>query len=110
MMWEETCKFLCEVPMTDQIREKLRSMIADEYQVNFLADGLPAATRFRVQNKDTNDVRSAASERPRWMPCLFSIGYRRSSFSIPQASADPLLPKLLLWSYPKQNCLFDSAG
>ena len=68
MMWEETCKFLCEVPMTDQIREKLRSMIADEYQVNFLADGLPAATRFRVQNKDTNDGEDYTMTLPNGFP------------------------------------------
>merc|ERR1719310_1354666 len=54
--------------MTDQIREKLRSMIADEYQVNFLADGLPAATRFRVQNKDTNDGEDYTMTLPNGFP------------------------------------------
>ena len=37
-------------------------------EVNFIADGLPAATRFRVQNKDTNDGEDYTMTLPNGFP------------------------------------------
>jgi len=58
MMWFDTCKFLCENEMTQQSREKIRSMIQDEYLVNFIVDNLPGATRLRY----TAEPNKAAGE------------------------------------------------
>lgn len=46
MLVNETCKILCAKPLTPEHKEKFRSMIDDEYLVNWIVDNLPAATRF----------------------------------------------------------------
>lgn len=46
MMVNETCKVLCAKPLLPAEKEKFRSMIDDEYTVNWIVDNLPGATRF----------------------------------------------------------------
>jgi len=43
----ETCKELCRVTLSEEGKDKFRSMIEDEYLVNWMVDNLPAATRYR---------------------------------------------------------------
>jgi transmembrane 9 superfamily protein 2/4 len=40
------CKVLCKQPLDKDQKDKFRSMIDDEYLVNWMVDNLPAATRF----------------------------------------------------------------
>jgi transmembrane 9 superfamily protein 2/4 len=40
------CKVLCRQTLTKEGKEKFKSMVDDEYLVNWLVDNLPAATRF----------------------------------------------------------------
>mmetsp|Transcript_154482 Transcript_154482/g.494122 ORF Transcript_154482/g.494122 Transcript_154482/m.494122 type:complete len:622 (+) Transcript_154482:54-1919(+) len=47
MRVNETCKELCKVKLDDVQKDKFRSMIEDEYLVNWMLDNLPAATRYR---------------------------------------------------------------
>lgn len=46
MMQNMTCKVLCKMPLTKENKDKFRSMIDDEYLVNWIVDNLPAATRY----------------------------------------------------------------
>jgi transmembrane 9 superfamily protein 2/4 len=46
MMRNESCKVLCKLPLTQENKELFRSMIDDEYLVNWLVDNLPAATKY----------------------------------------------------------------
>jgi transmembrane 9 superfamily protein 2/4 len=46
MKVNETCKLLCKQTLTPEIRDKFKSMIHDEYLVNWIVDNLPAATRY----------------------------------------------------------------
>jgi len=46
MLENTNCKALCKQPLTTDHKNKFRSMIDDEYLVNFMVDNLPAATRF----------------------------------------------------------------
>eukprot|EP00405_Crypthecodinium_cohnii_P009670 CAMPEP_0206432620 /NCGR_PEP_ID=MMETSP0324_2-20121206/8067_1 /ASSEMBLY_ACC=CAM_ASM_000836 /TAXON_ID=2866 /ORGANISM="Crypthecodinium cohnii, Strain Seligo" /LENGTH=617 /DNA_ID=CAMNT_0053898771 /DNA_START=45 /DNA_END=1898 /DNA_ORIENTATION=- len=41
------CKVLCEETLDEAKRNQFRSMIEDEYLVNWILDNLPAATRYR---------------------------------------------------------------
>jgi len=57
MLVNENCKKLCTVPLTGEDKDKFKSMIEDDYQVNWIVDNLPAATRewgdgFRVGTFD----------------------------------------------------------
>jgi len=47
MRLNETCKELCKVTLDEAQKDKFRSMIEDEYLVNWILDNLPAATRYR---------------------------------------------------------------
>lgn len=49
MLEEVHCKLLCTQNLTRAKRERYRNMIENEYLVNFLVDGLPAATRYRQE-------------------------------------------------------------
>jgi len=42
-----SCRVLCTMPLTTESKDNLRSMIEDEYLVNWIVDNLPAVTRFR---------------------------------------------------------------
>jgi transmembrane 9 superfamily protein 2/4 len=46
MMRNMSCRVLCKVKLTPENKEKFRSMIDDEYLVNWIVDNLPAATRY----------------------------------------------------------------
>merc|ERR1712232_416956 len=46
MKVNETCKLLCKQTLTPEIKDKFKSMIHDEYLVNWIVDNLPAATRY----------------------------------------------------------------
>jgi len=46
MLENTECKVLCKQVLTKEQKDKFRSMIDDEYLVNWIVDGLPAATRF----------------------------------------------------------------
>jgi transmembrane 9 superfamily protein 2/4 len=46
MMVNENCKVLCKSTLTTDQKDKFKSMIDDEYLVNWMVDNLPAATRF----------------------------------------------------------------
>jgi len=52
MLEDTDCKVLCTVTLTAKQKEKFRSMIDDEYLVNWLVDSLPAATRFVKKGAD----------------------------------------------------------
>merc|ERR1712232_883912 len=45
-MRNTTCKVLCKQQLSVEQKEKFRSMIDDEYLVNWIVDNLPAATRY----------------------------------------------------------------
>jgi transmembrane 9 superfamily protein 2/4 len=46
MQQNESCKFLCKLPLQEKEKNVLRTYIDDEYLVNWIVDGLPAATRY----------------------------------------------------------------
>ncbi|CAK0906869.1 unnamed protein product [Prorocentrum cordatum] len=46
MLVDASCKVLCKQTLGDLQKEKFRSMIDDEYLVNWIVDNLPAATRY----------------------------------------------------------------
>lgn len=46
MLTPQECKVLCKVQLTKEHKDKFKSMIDDEYLVNWMVDNLPAATRF----------------------------------------------------------------
>ncbi|CAK0878238.1 unnamed protein product [Prorocentrum cordatum] len=46
MLENESCKVLCRRELRDEDRRTFRTMIDDEYLVNWLVDSLPAATRY----------------------------------------------------------------
>mmetsp|Transcript_100178 Transcript_100178/g.188759 ORF Transcript_100178/g.188759 Transcript_100178/m.188759 type:complete len:635 (+) Transcript_100178:60-1964(+) len=46
MMSNLTCKVLCKMQLTKENKDKFKSMIDDEYLVNWIVDNLPAATRY----------------------------------------------------------------
>jgi transmembrane 9 superfamily protein 2/4 len=46
MAVKENCKVLCKQTLTTEGKQKFKSMIDDEYLVNWIVDNLPAATRF----------------------------------------------------------------
>mmetsp|Transcript_37750 Transcript_37750/g.87240 ORF Transcript_37750/g.87240 Transcript_37750/m.87240 type:complete len:618 (+) Transcript_37750:63-1916(+) len=50
-----TCQKLCTSPMSTEQREQLIEMIAESYMVNWMVDGLSAATKF-VSKKQANKV------------------------------------------------------
>jgi len=49
-----SCKVLCEVTLEPEQKDKFRSMIDDEYLVNWIVDNLPAATRY-IRKTDGNE-------------------------------------------------------
>lgn len=46
MLVNETCKVLCSQRLGPEEKEKFKTMIDDEYLVNWIVDNLPAATRY----------------------------------------------------------------
>merc|ERR1719424_2555056 len=46
MLVNTECKVLCKQALDQEKKDKFRSMIDDEYLVNWMVDNLPAATRF----------------------------------------------------------------
>mmetsp|Transcript_63223 Transcript_63223/g.136849 ORF Transcript_63223/g.136849 Transcript_63223/m.136849 type:complete len:620 (-) Transcript_63223:148-2007(-) len=46
MMVNKTCTLLCKQDLQKQQKDKFRSMIDDDYLVNWIVDNLPAATRY----------------------------------------------------------------
>jgi len=46
MMQNMSCKVLCKQELTKAHKDKFKSMIDDEYLVNWIVDNLPAATRY----------------------------------------------------------------
>jgi len=46
MMVNQTCRLLCKQDLKKEQKDKLRSMIDDDYLVNWIVDNLPAATRY----------------------------------------------------------------
>eukprot|EP00928_Gymnodinium_smaydae_P048554 TRINITY_DN32475_c0_g1_i1.p1 TRINITY_DN32475_c0_g1~~TRINITY_DN32475_c0_g1_i1.p1 ORF type:complete len:629 (+),score=121.23 TRINITY_DN32475_c0_g1_i1:125-2011(+) len=46
MLVNETCKVLCKKDLSQEDKALFKSMIDDEYLVNWLVDNLPAATRY----------------------------------------------------------------
>merc|ERR1719424_2430643 len=46
MLVNTECKVLCKQALDQEKKDKFRSMIDDEYLVNWIVDNLPAATRF----------------------------------------------------------------
>jgi len=46
MLQNSSCKLLCKMELTQENKDKFRSMIDDEYLVNWIVDNLPAATRY----------------------------------------------------------------
>jgi len=53
MLKNTTCQVLCRKMLTTEQKDKFRSMIEDEYLVNWLVDNLPAATRYTRRGADT---------------------------------------------------------
>jgi transmembrane 9 superfamily protein 2/4 len=54
MLVDANCKVLCKQTLGDPQKEKFRSMIDDEYLVNWIVDNLPAATRY-IRKSDGQD-------------------------------------------------------
>jgi transmembrane 9 superfamily protein 2/4 len=83
MMWFDTCKFLCEHELTPQHKEKFRSMIADEYLVNFIVDNLPGATRLRYTAEPSKeageDVQGGPVERAIVLANGFPLGQEKDN-------------------------------
>jgi len=46
MLQNSSCKVLCKMPLPQESKDKFKSMIDDEYLVNWIVDNLPAATRY----------------------------------------------------------------
>jgi len=46
MMINTTCTKLCETTLDKSMKKKFRSMISDNYMVNWIVDNLPATTRY----------------------------------------------------------------
>jgi len=46
MLENSTCKVLCKKALTKEDKDQFRTMINDEYLVNWIVDNLPAATRY----------------------------------------------------------------
>merc|ERR1719316_1342884 len=55
MMMNTSCKVLCKKKLTTQEKEKFRTMIDEEYQVNWIIDNLPAATRYTRRGAQGGD-------------------------------------------------------
>lgn len=53
MKVEAPCKHLCSLTLDKDHIEKFRSMIQDEYVVNWIVDNLPAATAYETTDKHT---------------------------------------------------------
>merc|ERR550514_2416447 len=47
-----TCLYLCSVKFSGDDKDRLKRMIDDDYQVNWLVDNLPAATRYHQRGED----------------------------------------------------------
>merc|ERR1719171_1683644 len=47
-----TCAFLCSIKMSEDDKTRFKHMIDDEYQVNWLVDNLPAATRYHSAGEE----------------------------------------------------------
>lgn len=47
-----SCEVLCKVELTAEHKAKFKSMIDDEYLVNWLVDNMPAATRYERRSHD----------------------------------------------------------
>lgn len=54
MLENQTCRVLCEKSLIKEDKEHFKSMIDDEYLVNWIVDNLPAATRYRRKG-DTHE-------------------------------------------------------
>jgi len=54
MLQNVSCKVLCKKELTAQNKDKFRSMIEDEYTVNWLVDNLPGATRYTRRGTDAS--------------------------------------------------------
>jgi len=52
MLENVSCRKLCTQPLPTEEKTKFRSMIDDDYLVNWLVDNLPAATRYIRRGKD----------------------------------------------------------
>jgi transmembrane 9 superfamily protein 2/4 len=48
-----SCKYMCKRDLTEEDKQRLKRMIDDEYQVNWLVDNLPAAMRYYRRGDDT---------------------------------------------------------
>jgi len=69
MMMNETCKVLCKKELTQEQKDKFRSMVEDEYSVNWLVDNLPGATRY---------TRMGGGESSVWYMNGFPVGIERN--------------------------------
>lgn len=56
MLRNETCKVLCQLPLKAEEKDTLKSMIRDEYLVNWIVDNLPAATRYVRRGKTSGST------------------------------------------------------
>jgi len=54
LLKNESCKVLCKKSLPAADKDKFRSMIEDEYTVNWMVDNLPAATRYRSAGMDAD--------------------------------------------------------
>eukprot|EP00913_Durusdinium_trenchii_P021795 g20478.t1 len=60
-----TCKVLCKQELTEEMRKKFKTMIKDEYLVNWIVDNLPAATKYaRAGKNDRPGRRNGGTETP----------------------------------------------
>ena len=57
MKMNDTCKLLCKQTLTPEVRDKFKSMIHDEYLVNWIVDNLPAATRYVRRDLGQSDFK-----------------------------------------------------
>mmetsp|Transcript_34090 Transcript_34090/g.79202 ORF Transcript_34090/g.79202 Transcript_34090/m.79202 type:complete len:641 (-) Transcript_34090:205-2127(-) len=55
MAHNKSCKVLCKKKLTTAEKDKFRSMIEDEYLVNWIVDNLPAATRYSKAGPEGKD-------------------------------------------------------
>mmetsp|Transcript_63328 Transcript_63328/g.151080 ORF Transcript_63328/g.151080 Transcript_63328/m.151080 type:complete len:618 (+) Transcript_63328:99-1952(+) len=49
-----TCKLLCTQKLTDSAQKKFKSMIDDDYMINWMVDNLPAATKYPTVSHGDN--------------------------------------------------------
>jgi len=56
MQVNETCKVLCQVKVTEEHKEQFRNMIDNEYQVNWIVDNLPGATKYIKEGGAPDDA------------------------------------------------------